>query len=517
MVKVLKLRRLQKVGTAQRIDRSDDTAMDNVSNQGRMIVDIDADADVVLEEAKDVAADAKDDQDADVQENVDIQGRTVESQAKIYKTDLDHANKVLSMQEEESEPAELQKVVDIVTTAKIITQVVTAASTTIIAADVPIPAATTVVAPTLTAAPSRKKNGVVIRDPEESTTTTSTIIHFEAKSKDKVIDHVNKKAKEDKFVKRYQAMKRKPQTEAQTKEQIDEEESRALKRINETPAKKAAKRQKLEYEVKKLKRHLQIVPNEDDDVYTEATPLAQKVLVVDYEIYNENNKPYYKIKRANEMRHPLTRFTLDQMLNNVRLEVDEESKVSLELLRSAGVKGPTEEELEFLADPRIAKAQATQTVTYNAAYQADDLDVYDSDCDEINTAKVALMANLSHYGSDDLVEKAQQLEPKLYDGNVIEKTNAIVIRDSEETLMLAEESHFVIRFVSQTELSTEQAFWSQNSVNSPEPTPSTRPTKVEVPKVSMVNTSLKKLKHHLASFDVVVKERTTAIAITEGT
>ncbi|GKF06878.1 ribonuclease H-like domain-containing protein, partial [Tanacetum coccineum] len=29
---------------------------------------------------------------------------------------------------------------------------------------------------------------------------------------------------------------------------------------------------------------------------------------------------------------------------------------------------------------------------------------YDSDCDELNTAKVALMANLSHYGSDALVE-----------------------------------------------------------------------------------------------------------------
>nr|GFA56623.1 hypothetical protein [Tanacetum cinerariifolium] len=40
----------------------------------------------------------------------------------------------------------------------------------------------------------------------------------------------------------------------------------------------------------------------------------------------------------------------------------------------------------------------------NAAYQADDLDAYDSDCDEINSAKIALMANLSHYGSDNLVE-----------------------------------------------------------------------------------------------------------------
>ncbi|GJZ62963.1 integrase, catalytic region, zinc finger, CCHC-type containing protein [Tanacetum coccineum] len=64
-----------------------------------------------------------------------------------------------------------------------------------------------------------------------------------------------------------------------------------------------------------------------------------------------------------------------------------------------------EEELAFLADPGIPEAQATQMViTHNAAYQADDLDAYDSDCDELNTAKVALMANLSHYGSDALAE-----------------------------------------------------------------------------------------------------------------
>ncbi|GKE96095.1 integrase, catalytic region, zinc finger, CCHC-type containing protein [Tanacetum coccineum] len=64
-----------------------------------------------------------------------------------------------------------------------------------------------------------------------------------------------------------------------------------------------------------------------------------------------------------------------------------------------------EEELAFLAYPGIAEGQATQTIiTHNAAYQADDLDAYDSDCDERNTAKVALMANLSHYGSDALTE-----------------------------------------------------------------------------------------------------------------
>ncbi|GKA84543.1 retrovirus-related pol polyprotein from transposon TNT 1-94 [Tanacetum coccineum] len=314
-----------------------------------------------------------------------------------------------------------------------------------------------------------------------------------------------------------------------------------------------------------------------------------------------------------------------------------------------------EEELAFLADPGILEAQATQAViTHNAAYQADDLDAYDSDCDELNTSKVALMANLSHYGLDALAEvhnhenvnniminqavqvmssfeqlnvvnhseteitsdsntipysqyaiesqqvavqnsnssaqqdalilsvieqlktqvvnctkinlnnksvndtltaeldrykeqvkvlkegqnvdlrsnnivfkillserKAQQLEPKLYCGSIIEKTNAIVIPDSEETLLLAEESRskmllkqkdpmmlekkvnttpvdyaalnqlykdFETRFVPQTRLSAEQAFWSQNSVNSPEPNLSSRPTIVEVselPKVSM--------------------------------
>nr|GEW69463.1 hypothetical protein [Tanacetum cinerariifolium] len=63
------------------------------------------------------------------------------------------------------------------------------------------------------------------------------------------------------------------------------------------------------------------------------------------------------------------------------------------------------EELAFLTDSGIAKAQATQIViTHNGTYQADDLDAYDSDCDQINTAKVLLMANLSHYGSDDLAE-----------------------------------------------------------------------------------------------------------------
>nr|GEZ84738.1 hypothetical protein [Tanacetum cinerariifolium] len=68
-----------------------------------------------------------------------------------------------------------------------------------------------------------------------------------------------------------------------------------------------------------------------------------------------------------------------------------------------------QEKLEFLADPGTAESSSNQTVvTNNAAYQADDLDAYDSDCDEINSAKIARMANLSHYGSDNLAEVNNQ-------------------------------------------------------------------------------------------------------------
>ncbi|GKE07882.1 hypothetical protein Tco_1411433 [Tanacetum coccineum] len=121
--------------------------------------------------------------------------------------------------------------------------------------------------------------------------------------------------------------------------------------------------------------------------------------------------------------------------------------------------------------------------------------------------------------------KAQQLEPKLYVGDIIEKTNPIVIPDSEETLMLAEESRSKMLLKQKDPIMLEKKVNTTpvdyaNSVNYVEPTLSSRPTNVEVPKelpkVSMVNTSLKKLKHHLAGFDVVVKERTTPTAITEG-
>ncbi|GKG56040.1 hypothetical protein Tco_0577115, partial [Tanacetum coccineum] len=64
-----------------------------------------------------------------------------------------------------------------------------------------------------------------------------------------------------------------------------------------------------------------------------------------------------------------------------------------------------EDELEFLADLGVAEGPVTQTViTHNAAYQVDNLDAYDFDCDNFSVAKAVLMANLSSYRSDVLSE-----------------------------------------------------------------------------------------------------------------
>nr|GFA11679.1 hypothetical protein [Tanacetum cinerariifolium] len=215
----------QKFGTSQRSKTSDDTVMEDASKQGRMIDDFDKDDDDVLmddKEEKKKEEEVKDDQ---------VQGW----QAEIYKIDMDHASKVLSMQEDD--PAKVQEVVDVVTTAKLITEVittaseiVTAASTTISTAEPQVHAAaiTTAAPVRVVAAPTRRKKEVVIRDPEEEST---TIILSDTKSKDKgkgimdidwdvAIEHLKQKAKEDPFVQRYQVRKKRPQTEVQARKNM---------------------------------------------------------------------------------------------------------------------------------------------------------------------------------------------------------------------------------------------------------------------------------------------------------
>nr|GEV22048.1 retrovirus-related Pol polyprotein from transposon TNT 1-94 [Tanacetum cinerariifolium] len=80
----------------------------------------------------------------------------------------------------------------------------------------------------------------------------------------------------------------------------------------------------------------------------------------------------------------------------------------LDTLLMGNGKVLNKEELEFLADPGIEEGPVIQSViTHNAAYQADDLDAYGSDCDEVSTVKAVLMANLSSYRSEVLSEKEE--------------------------------------------------------------------------------------------------------------
>nr|GEU55585.1 hypothetical protein [Tanacetum cinerariifolium] len=121
-VKVLKLQRLKKVGTSQRIDRSKDTVMDDASNQERIIDDLDKDDVVALMDDKD----------------------------------------------EDKKEEEAKEVVDVVTTAKLITEVFTAASETVTAASAIISAAEPqVTAATITDALSKDKGkGIIVEEPK---------------------------------------------------------------------------------------------------------------------------------------------------------------------------------------------------------------------------------------------------------------------------------------------------------------------------------------------------------------
>nr|GFB42765.1 hypothetical protein [Tanacetum cinerariifolium] len=77
---------------------------------------------------------------------------------------------------------------------------------------------------------------------------------------------------------------------------------------------------------------------------------------------------------------------------------------------------------------RSGRAPGKQRVIVCYNYKADDLDVYDSNCDELNSAKIALMANLSHYGSDNLAENSTP--PALQDDlilSVIEQLKTQVV------------------------------------------------------------------------------------------
>ncbi|GKD06885.1 hypothetical protein Tco_1186570 [Tanacetum coccineum] len=187
--------------------------------------------------------------------------------------------------------------------------------------------------------------------------------------------------------------------------------------------------------------------------------------------------------------------------------------------------------------------------------------MFDSQMDDMIKEKIALkeqVKSLEQNLSKQIKEKESLLQtfiikPTLYDGIVISaKHVAMPMIDDEETLILEEESRskmsekekdpeaikknishkpidyeklnrlfkdFRKRFTPQQELASEQAFWFR--ISNPTIESSNKPpVKVEVPselpKVSLVNVILKKLKFHLAQFESVMKKRTTPDARTEG-
>ncbi|GJX67891.1 hypothetical protein Tco_0303618 [Tanacetum coccineum] len=112
--------------------------------------------------------------------------------------------------------------------------------------------------------------------------------------------------------------------------------------------------------------------------------------------------------------------------------------------------------------------------------KTEDLDTYDSDCDDISNAKAILMANISNYGSD-VISEVPHSETYLND---MDNQGVHAMQDFEQTPAVDV---------------------TDNEITTPK----------ELPKVILVNESLKKLKFHLAKFDNVVKIRTTPDARTE--
>nr|GFA27377.1 hypothetical protein [Tanacetum cinerariifolium]GFA27571.1 hypothetical protein [Tanacetum cinerariifolium] len=159
------------------------------------------------------------------------------------------------------------------------TEAVTAAATQVVVASTPIPAAKPKTL-TITAAPAvstTRRKGVVIRDPEED-------LHFDTPAETPKVKDKGKGI----LIEALKPMKKKDQIE------MDAEYAR------------------------KLQKRLEIVQDEDDDVFVEATPLAQKVPVVDYQIVVIDNKPKYKIIRADDTHQFYISFTT--LLKNFDIE-----------------------------------------------------------------------------------------------------------------------------------------------------------------------------------------------------
>ncbi|GJU27434.1 hypothetical protein Tco_1166055 [Tanacetum coccineum] len=218
-----------------------------------------------------------------------------------------------------------------------------------------------------------------------------------------------------------------------------------------------------------------------------------------------------------------------------------------------------EEQLAFLVDPGVLDGQVVQTIIpNNVAFQTKDLDTYDSNCDDILNAKadfeqtpaVDFTDNEIHSDSN-IIPYSQYLQETQQANANKEQNNESVTAELErykervktleqclnidlssrekmidsqmddmikEKLALKEQVDSLEQNLSK-QIKEKESFWLRMSNPTNKPSDAS-PVKIEapkeLPKVSLVNESLKKLKFHLARFDNVVKIMTTPDAHTEG-
>nr|GEZ89392.1 hypothetical protein [Tanacetum cinerariifolium] len=141
-----------------------------------------------------------------------------------------------------------------------------------------------------------------------------------------------------------------------------EVEVKAHKREGESLKKKVTKKQKMDEEAKDFISHLQIIANDDDDVYTEATPLASKILVVDYKIHFERNKPYFKIIRADDPKETTSTVVMHSKVQSK----DKEKGILIEEPKPLKGKARIEQDEAFA---RQLEAELNADINWNAVME----------------------------------------------------------------------------------------------------------------------------------------------------
>ncbi|GJV42310.1 hypothetical protein Tco_1420750 [Tanacetum coccineum] len=150
---------------------------------------------------------------------------------------------------------------------------------------------------------------------------------------------------------------------------------------------------------------LYIKGKKKDDYDVQATNIVLQGLPPDvYSLVNYRDDPIAFLNKAIAFMSSVMALRFPSSNNQLRTSSNPRNQVPIKM----ACQLLDEEQLAFLADPGVAYGQDTQTIIiHNAASYTDDLDAYDSNCDDISSTKVILMANLSSYDSEVLSKITQ--------------------------------------------------------------------------------------------------------------